>query len=177
MQDLAEEIVRLNDPRPFALFGHSLGAFICASLVDALTSRGRLPAYLFISAAVRPDLMEAEDDARLQEVLLQEVAGPDGAGDALASLWSEALPLLRADLALVDRKARPELSLPVTVFSGTMDPIAPPERVEAWRSLCSGPFAHQSFAERHLYLRNRRDEILDTIDLSLGSVEVEAPPY
>jgi surfactin synthase thioesterase subunit len=174
LEAAAAAILSVPDERPIALFGHSLGAYIAADLAGLLSARCRAPSHLFLSAAVRPDLMERPHAPEaLDDALLGELSeGGNLPQEAMLGRWADALALLRADLSLIDTPNVAELEVPVTVFSGTRDRIAPPERVDAWRSLCSAGFFHHRLDDTHLYLRRRRDEILDAIDLALSKGKV-----
>jgi medium-chain acyl-[acyl-carrier-protein] hydrolase len=159
--------------RPFALFGHSMGAVIACETVRRLVRRGLHPLGLFVSARAAPgtqtrsthDLSEPEFLARLRliggtpdEVLLHP------------ELMAMFLPMLRADFRLNDThvpSAVAPFACPLTVFGGRDDPLVRIEDLEAWRKLAAGGFALKLFDGGHYYFRDAQSELLGEIVRSL----------
>jgi surfactin synthase thioesterase subunit/glycosyltransferase involved in cell wall biosynthesis len=183
VETLAREIAPYLD-RPFAFYGHSMGAAIAFELVRALRRAGqRLPFGLFVSAARAPQFRLGHqpqldpDDATLIEELqrLQSVPAEVLEHPELMSLM---MPTLRADTRLYRNYVyRPEepLSIPIYAFGGIMDPNVGPEHIAAWREQTTGPFAQENFAGGHFFIRSSQDEVLTALRRRLSRLLAEQP--
>lgn len=156
--------------RPYALFGHSVGALIAFESARRLAEFGaRAPLRLFLSGYSAPDI--AERAAAMHELaddaLWEQVAGlglsPDlaAAGRELRAL---ALPSIRADFRLsethrVDR-AGPPLAAPLTLLSGAEDAIAPPESLRGWRDFSVAETESRTFPGGHFFTESAQGEVL-----------------
>ncbi|MET9255194.1 alpha/beta fold hydrolase [Streptomyces sp. NPDC003717] len=178
--DALNREVFARQTEPFALFGHSMGAHIAFAVAAALEQEagdadgaGGL-CHLFVSACRAPGvspprlLHALPDDALL--AALGDMGGtpPEVLGNA--ELMGFALPMIRADLTLLERW-RPEpglrIACPVTALGGDDDPLAGPATLGAWREFTRASFAHRVFAGDHFYLREHMGAILHEMGRSL----------
>ena len=122
--------------RPFAFFGHSMGAAIAFELARSLRRRGKpLPLALFASGARAPQFRlnwtppSAPDDREF----LDQLRCLDGIPAELLQnreALEYALPILRADAALYRNYVyEPEapLAIPIRAYGGSSDPNVRPE--------------------------------------------------
>lgn len=128
--------------RPFAFYGHSLGAIVAFELTRELR-RSRLPAphHLFVGAARPPHLgplfapIHGLADA---EFVAKVRSRYGGIPDAVANdpeVLQMFLPALRADMTAFEtyRFAPGDpLGLPISVFAGAEDLVATPQMLEEW---------------------------------------------
>lgn len=177
--------------KPFALFGHSMGAAIAYEMAQrfAASTIGP-PLRLFVSGRRAPHLparrrsfYDLPDDEFLRvigamngtpsEVLLDE---------GLLKLF---LPCLRADFELIETWAPspgPLLSCPVSAFSGDADPEVNPTELAGWNRVTSAEFRSRMFAGDHFYLRGAHPQLLAGIredleyDLGLREPAATAAP-
>jgi medium-chain acyl-[acyl-carrier-protein] hydrolase len=175
LDQLLEPLCTAIEPyldRPYALFGHSMGAMIAYELARRLSAGSRPgPVCLMVSGrraprvrTDRPLLTGLPDDDFLAEVermggMPQEVLDePD--------LLSLILPVLRADFELVETyEPLPggRLGCPVSAYLGTADPLAQQAEVSAWREETTGPFTFRLFPGDHFYLRGYRTDVLRAV--------------
>lgn len=162
---MADDLATVFSSERCALFGHSLGALVCAFLADELTRRGIVVAHVYLSAiALDPGWRNRGwsnlDDATLCEMLaLSEVTPREILSNA--EFMSRAMPMMRADLVLAEQsRFEAALDMSVTVMSGARDEVAPPPLVDEWRHVCRGPFRHFEYPDGHHFLRQRLGEIL-----------------
>ena len=158
--------------RPFALFGHSLGAWVGFELARHLRAvGGPQPMRLFVSgsrAPHLPDTRPAIHDLPGSEFVaaLGRLGGtPDEVLDH-PDLMALLEPVLRADFAIADTYAyRPEepLPFPISAFSGTADALAPPPTVAAWAALSQGQFRQRTLPGGHFFIQEQRAAILAAI--------------
>lgn len=173
--DLLPRIAPLSD-RPYALFGHSMGAFLAYETAQALSARGRPPAHLFVSAQRAPqlplnrpvsyDLPDAGFEARLRAL--------NGTADAALQsreLMELVMPLLRSDFELSEtyaRRQQPPLTCPITVFGGTGDDEVDRDGLEAWAEATQGPVELQMFDGDHFFLRSHAQQLVAALGRALA---------
>ncbi|CCG41192.1 thioesterase II family protein [Magnetospirillum molischianum] len=163
---LAEAVEPLLD-RPWALFGHSMGAAVGFEL--ALTLRRR-PCQMFLSAREPPQYhhgggLHQLDDDRLCAELLRLGGTPPGLLQA-PEVRAMVLPAVRHDYRLIETyHARPASRFdgPLTVFLGRDDPDLPLQEALGWREWTSGPFALQMFEGGHFYLADQPSVVVAAI--------------
>jgi surfactin synthase thioesterase subunit len=167
--------------RPFAFFGHSMGAVLAADVTRALAAQGApRPGHLFVSGRRAPHLPPIElpfsglpDEAFLAELQARYGGLPReilAERDLLALL----VPTLRADIrALELHRPGPErrpLACPVTAFGGATDWLVPPEDLEGWRAWTQGAFRLRLFPGGHFYLDAQRAPLLADVGASMASL-------
>jgi surfactin synthase thioesterase subunit len=165
MAPLVDEVAGAVAPRadkPFAFFGHSMGALVAFEVAHALRRGGKAePLHLFVSACAAPHLqldsrrhlrgLSAPELIRLVQALdsgRQEGLEDDG-------IIGRRLPLLRADLSVCETYAPREdtrLDCPLTTYGGIDDPIVSPADLEAWRDYTTGSCLGHVFRGDHFFL-------------------------
>ncbi|MFC6082773.1 thioesterase II family protein [Sphaerisporangium aureirubrum] len=176
LPSLAEGLTPLLD-RPFAFFGHSLGAAVGFELTRYLRrTGGELPGHLFVSGRQAPHLPSRNEriHAMSDDAFLAGVRKLDGISPELfdhPELLELLLPLLRADFTLSEDHAyRPEhkLDIPITAFHGSDDPTTRESEMAAWAAHTSGPFALRTLPGDHFFLRAEQERLLAEISERLG---------
>lgn len=158
--------------RPYALFGHSMGALLAFEVARALRRRSvRLPFVLFLSAFRAPHLprWQAPMSHLPQAQLIERIRDMQGTPETVLrdpELMNFLLPTIRADFALCEsyvwREEAP-LPVPLIVVGGDEDVEAPPDRLEPWRRHTSACFRQELFPGGHFYLHANRERLLDLI--------------
>lgn len=162
--------------RPWAVFGHSMGAGIAYELARAGAAAGTPPFHLFVSArrapgtaGVHPPLFALPTDRLLAET--ERLYGPmPAAAKAHPSLLASTLKTMRADFELLDTWVAPEdavLGCPVTAYGGTDDTAHPPASLDGWSNVTTGPFRKVVLDGDHFsYVRGghgARDDVVATL--------------
>ena len=166
--------------RPFALFGHSMGALIAFELARRLRAEGApVPAHLFVSGHRAPQLPNPRSplahlpDAAFLAELRTRYDGVPAEVLRHPDLMALLLPCLRADLALVEDYqcdvAEP-LACPISVYGGEDDPVANEAELAAWRAQTRGEFTLTRFAGTHFFIRSAREELLAALSRELALV-------
>lgn len=150
---LVEAILPLLD-RPFAFFGHSVGALIAFELARRLRRDGRrMPDHLFVSGRAAPQMPRRTTDYHLRsngdlvEALKAISLGSDRPAPDPA-IVAAMEPLLRSDFAITETYAyRSEASLdqPVTAFGARNDPTVGIDEIAAWQVQTTKMFALHLF--------------------------------
>lgn len=164
--------------RPFALFGHSLGALVAFEFVRQLTAAGGPPARrLFVSASRpphypnrRPPMRVASDEALLAE--LHQLGGTPQSVLMSPELMALALPTLRADFAVHEtHRSEAVLDVPITAFCGAADREVSIEEMGAWGARTHAAFSLHVIAGDHFFLREQPERLLAHV---VDELEVES---
>lgn len=148
--------------KPFAFFGHSMGAMVGFELARLLRRRNApLPEQLFISAYRAPQLPTPEPllhrlpDSKLVEELLR-IEPNNRAVLENAELRQFLLPIIRADFTACETYIYAQedpLPRPITVFGGLQDNRVTADELEAWRPHTSSSFTRHMLPGGHFYLQ------------------------
>jgi medium-chain acyl-[acyl-carrier-protein] hydrolase len=159
---LAEAVEPLLD-KPFAFFGHSMGAWIGFELAHRLRRRHKLePHHLFVSGASAPHLPQRDlplHDLPEKEFVeaLQHLNGTPKEVLENEELMRLMAPTLRADFALCETYVyakRPRLGCPITAFGGLKDSRLGLSDIEAWREETTGTFNVKMFPGDHFFIHS-----------------------
>jgi medium-chain acyl-[acyl-carrier-protein] hydrolase len=155
--------------KPYALFGHSMGALVAFELTRRLRRQGRsTPACLAVSAAPGPHVAKVDNpihDLPLPAFLreLRNLNGTPTEVFANSELLELMLPMLRADFCAVESyRYQPEhaLDCPILTFGGDSDAEVSHAELEAWRKQTTGTFSLRIFPGNHFYLHDNRADLL-----------------
>lgn len=183
VQQLADELAS-ELTRPFAFFGHSMGAHIAFELTRELAQRERrLPSRLFVSARRAPQLPDTrpptydlpeqqflDEVTKLKGTPLEILQHPD--------LLALVMPVLRADMQICEtyRFAEgPPISTPITAFAGLQDERCPSSVVEPWREQTLGGFQLFECEGDHFFIHEYEEFVVRKVievlskDLSASS--------
>jgi len=158
--------------KPFAFFGHSMGATISFELARLLRKRGAPePRHLFISGRCAPQSPDVETPIYdlPDENFLESIGRLNGTPkEALENLelMQFILPMLRADFEIIQTykyEGGLPLSCPITVFGGSQDTEVSGMDLEAWGELTTGPFSLQIFPGDHFFLNTHQPDLLRAI--------------
>lgn len=148
--------------RPWALFGHSVGALIAFELARRLARDGRSPGALLVSAFPAPPLPSRvsplhrlTDDDLVSA--LRQIDGVSGGVLDSPALRDAFLRALRADIALAETyvyRAEQPLTCPITAFGGEQDRQVSPQALAGWGRHTRGPFAVRWLPEDHFFLND-----------------------
>lgn len=175
VEALAQALAPLLD-KPFAFFGHSLGALIAFELARQLRRQaGVQPLRLFVSASRAPQIPARHRPihALPEPELLIELRRLNGTpGEILqnAELMQIMLPVLRADFALYETYAyatEPPLNCVISGFGGLEDHRASRGDLEAWRDQTSASFSLRMFPGGHFFLNASQPLLLQTLSQDL----------
>lgn len=172
---LREELEPYLD-RPFALFGHSIGALVSFELARELRRTSRIePCHLFVSGCPAPHLPHSDriwdlPDEEFLECLRRFNGTPP---DVLShpELMDMMLPAIRADLALRDRydyRDEPSMSCPITAFGGMADTHVDCTMLRAWRQHTCDRFQLWLFQGDHFFIRSSQGPVLETLSSVLA---------
>ncbi|GAA3453646.1 thioesterase II family protein [Dactylosporangium matsuzakiense] len=162
--------------RPFALFGHSMGATVAFEVARRLEAEGHRPAHLFASGRRAPSRTRDEsvhrrdDDGIIAE--MRSLSGTDTRVFAEEELLRMVLPVIRNDYKAAETyeyRAGPLLQCPVTVLTGHDDPKVSVEEAEAWREHTAARSVLHVYGGGHFFLAEHISAVLALVGASLRS--------
>jgi surfactin synthase thioesterase subunit/glycosyltransferase involved in cell wall biosynthesis len=155
--------------RPFAFFGHSMGAVVAFELARYLRRHGKpAPAALYVAGARAPRYrLNWKPPAKPSEAeFLAELRRLEGVPDEVLEneeLTRILLPVLAADTALYRNYIyhdEPPLLCPIHVYGGAADPNVTREHLDAWSGHTRGETSVKVFEGGHFFLQSNREEFL-----------------
>ncbi|XVQ06305.1 thioesterase II family protein [Spirillospora sp. CA-255316] len=171
MDGLADALTGAIAPftgRPYALFGHSMGATVAYEVAQRLRARGaRPPAHLVASAREAPhderggNVHRGDDDDLYAELARLGATPPEVLRDP--ELRRMIFGYVRADYRIIETyRARPlpPLDCPVTMFLGDRDPDLSPAGAMGWRRATRARAELRLFPGDHFYLVPQRAAVL-----------------
>jgi medium-chain acyl-[acyl-carrier-protein] hydrolase len=172
---LAGAILPFTD-RPFAFYGHSMGAAMAFELTRLLRRENRpIPAALFVSGVRAPRfrLGHVPPAEPTEEDFLRDLEALEGIPPEVRrnrDLLRVVLPALLADTALYRDyvyREEPPLDCPIFAYGGAADPNVRREHLDAWRHQTTGTFWLRIFPGGHFFIDSARPEFLAALSEDL----------
>jgi medium-chain acyl-[acyl-carrier-protein] hydrolase len=171
--------------RPFAFFGHSMGALITFELARRLIRDGQPgPRHLFVAARCAPHLRDDRpflhtqpEPAFVEQVSIRYGALPKMIVDD-PELLRLFMPTLRADLAVCEtyeyQDSEP-LDCPISAFGGWQDNGVSRSDLDAWRLQTAAQFSVRMFAGDHFFIKSAKADLLRAISDDLNRIDAATP--
>jgi len=187
VEAVAEGIAAMLD-RPFAIFGHSLGALLGFELTRHLRRDGRPePVHLFASAMRAPQLIPPAAFQPIHQLpdavfLTQMVKHYNGMPAAVLQdpeLLELVLPPTRADVEVVETyeyRHEAPLECPISVFHGSQDRTQRVEELRPWKEQSTRAVEWVEFEGGHFFLDGARSRLLASISAALGEHRLASSP-
>jgi pyochelin biosynthetic protein PchC len=177
LMEMADKVTTAVLPlfdRPFALFGHSMGATLAFEVARRLEEMGAEAEMIFVSGRRSPTRPRAEDVHRRGDAgLIQEMRRLSGTDQRLfddEELLAMILPAVRSDYTAIERYRMipgSRINAPIHVLIGDSDPKAGLAEAAAWEEVTTGTFSQRVFRGGHFYLAEHQSEVINTISDAL----------
>jgi surfactin synthase thioesterase subunit/glycosyltransferase involved in cell wall biosynthesis len=160
--------------RPFAFFGHSMGAAVAFELARELRRRGKpVPRILIASGARAPQFRRnhVPPPAPSRAQFLDELRRLGGMPVESPDLLRAILPALESDAALYRNyvyQEEPPFEFPIRAYGGVDDPNVRCEHLQGWACQTTSDFLVRTFPGGHFYLNSSRTEFLAALAADLG---------
>jgi medium-chain acyl-[acyl-carrier-protein] hydrolase len=162
VEALAPALAPLLD-KPFAFFGHSLGALVSFELARRIRrDYGVNPERLFVSASRAPQIPHRHSPIHTlpRDEFLAEVRRLNGTPAELLAhqeFMEIMLPLLRADFAIhetYEYSTEPPLDCPISAFGGLQDRRVSNNDLYEWHAQTKASFSLQMLPGDHFFLKH-----------------------
>ena len=171
---LAGALVDVTE-RPYALYGHSMGALVAFEVARELRRRELpLPEALFVAGCEAPDIVDFErvHDLPREDLVawLRTTDGLDPEAFEYPGLIDLMLPTIRADLGAAERYSyRPEPPLPVAIhlLRGRQDHQVEVAGDSGWGTHTSRVCTVTDFDGGHFFVRDHEREVVALIETEL----------
>ncbi len=182
--DALDEVLPQYIDRPFALFGHSMGALLAFELARRLRARGLPPRMLFVSGRGAPQFPGTTlpgADFSDQELVhrLRELNGMPAEVLNTPELMNLLLPVIRADFEVCRSYAyvpAAPLSHPIVVFGGAEDTESAEGRLEGWSIHTTARSTAYRLPGGHFFIHAAEALLLKALAASLnGLLAAERP--
>lgn len=158
--------------KPFAFFGHSMGALVSFELARLLQAKYNLqPVYLFISGRRAPQICDTFTPihALPESEFVAELRRLNGTPKAVlenADLMQILIPILRADFAVLENYTyidQSPLDCAIATFGGLEDKEVSCDELAAWRDMTTNSFDLQIFKGDRFFLHSAQPLLLQSI--------------
>lgn len=178
--DIIAQVVHAWQPfgdRPFAFFGHSMGAMLAFESAHRLAQLGRPgPLHLFVSGCRAPQQMARDEpihhlpDEAFTHAVIERYQGIPAVIQANAELLALLLPTLRADMTVCETyQYRPQgkLACPITALGGRRDSVVLSEDLTLWETHTQRTFQQFTFDGDHFFFQDAQRPIAHLITQTL----------
>jgi surfactin synthase thioesterase subunit len=170
IKDLATDMIELLD-RPFAIFGHSMGALIAFELTHYLQRQYGLQPYKLVLAGRhaphQPDPSNLNSSLSDQE-LIGALLNLNGTPREIAEneeMMQFLLPMIRGDLKLHEsyRYRNQKLDIPLVLHAGTEDEDADLSIMRHWRHVTTAEVLTREFEGDHFFVQNLGESYIEAV--------------
>jgi len=185
VEKVTDVIEAHQDPRPFAFFGHSMGAFLAFETARELRRRKRpIPALLAASSTTAPQLdLMAQRGYQLfadkKSSPFQFLTPMPDKTLADAGLMAAMLPPFFAGALLLFKyrySPEPPLDLHLSICGGNNDPMVPVDGLSAWKEQATREPRVHIHPGNHFYLYTRTTQLLAELGADLEEAYRSANP-
>lgn len=181
--EIADEVAPATD-RPYALYGHSMGARIAFEVVRELRRRGRPgPMRLYVAGAHPPDrrvplatTVDLPDDSFVDQLIRRAGALPELR--SVPELRELMMPVLRSDFAWIRNYSyvpEPPLDCPIVACTGLDDAEVGPAQMLGWARHTTAGFRLRTLHGGHLFVKDDPAGTAAVIAADLSAAPAERP--
>lgn len=176
VRQIGKAVVERLD-KPFAFFGHSMGALLAFELARLLRREwGITPQQLIVSGRMAPQIADPDPptyDLPEREFFedLQRRNGTPTEVFQHSELMKVILPILRADFKICQTYVyveEPPLICPITVLGGLTDEVTR-EELERWKAQTTGRFRLHMLPGDHFFINTQMEQVLSLVMSQLMS--------
>jgi len=162
--------------KPFAFFGHSMGAIVAFEVARQLEKKtGATPAHLVVSGRRAPQLPSNQPPAfgLPDEEFKEKLERLNGVPKELllsAELMSLVLPSIRSDFEAIETyqySPGPKLHCPITAFGGFRDSHVSQSSLDAWKEQTTASFKVRMFPGDHFFIHGAERDVLRMLSKDL----------
>ncbi len=164
--------------KPFAFFGHSMGALVSFKLARLLRKQSSSqPRHLFVSGRRAPQLsLDSLIHTLPEPEFIDKLRVYNGIPSVFLAdpeMMQLFIPVLRADFEVIETyvyKNEPAFDFPITTFGGWQDPELNSQKLEEWAHHTTAAFDLQMFPGDHFFLHSDQALLLQSITQQLPGI-------
>ncbi len=181
IEDMVSELMLHKDVfsnKPYAIFGHSLGALFGFELARRLAARdGPAPRFLVASGHGGPRRHAADEklhilpDDKFISRMREKYGGISDEVMASEELLEFLLPRFRADIGIAELHASQDdhpVRFPVVVMHGRNDKSVSIEDVNGWQSKTMGKVSIHEFDGDHFFVETNESQVIGVVNKLLA---------
>ena len=158
--------------KPFAFFGHSMGALVSFELARWLRrNNGASPLYMFVSGHTAPQLPDTDEPIHTlpHDQFVERLRTLNGTPEDVLQndeLRDLVVPILRADFTICETYAyqpEPPFDFPICALGGLSDHYVTRQSLQSWQEQTTIPTSVRMFPGDHFYLNNSRMLLIQVI--------------
>lgn len=166
--------------KPFAFFGHSMGALVSFELTHLLWREYNLyPVHLFLSARRPPQIPTTKPPVHNlpEPAFKEELRRLNGTPPQVLEnneLMQLLIPTLRADFAVLETYVytpKPRLDCSITVYGGLQDKEVSYEQLQGWREQTNAGFSIKMFDGDHFFIQSAKTLLLESVSQELQQIQ------
>ncbi len=163
--------------RPFAIFGHSMGALIGFELARHLRRTGRRSPVMLCAASCRAPQLTGSFPAISHlppYLMLESLQRRYGTGADLVEndeLMQLMLPVIRADFSICETYSyveREPLDCPIAAYGGTADTTVDVVALDAWETQTTDAFLRHAIVGDHFFPIGSKSDLLQILSEDLA---------
>jgi surfactin synthase thioesterase subunit len=172
VEDIYKNLRARFNEKPYALYGHSMGALAAYLLAVKIVANGHVPpCHVFVTGTTGPRAVSRQRKQTYllgREEFMKEVTDMDGIPEELLmhkELLDYIEPILRADFTATDTykyREAPPLDIPITVITGTEEDMTE-EDIQTWKEEATQPVDFIQMTGKHFFISKHVDEIIKII--------------
>lgn len=180
VNDVYNQLKQKFDEKPYAIYGHSMGALAAYLLTVKVVASGHTPpVHLFITGAQGPNALSNEEKKTYllpREEFMKEITDMDGIPDELLvhkELLDYIEPILRADFTITDTyryRQTDKLNIPITVITGTEEGLKE-EDIVTWKDETTEEADFYQMNGKHFFIAQNAEEIMSIISTKIMAVK------
>ncbi|MET3207956.1 UNVERIFIED_CONTAM: medium-chain acyl-[acyl-carrier-protein] hydrolase [Paenibacillus sp. PvR008] len=175
IQDIVQSLIPAMAPyvhKPFAFFGHSMGALIAFETARQLYSKtGILPVHIIISGKSAPHLPYSKKQLHdlADQPFTEELRLMQGTPEEVlqnAELMQIIMPRLRADFKVCETyvyQSGNPLACPMTILGGMKDFEVTTDSLHAWQQHTTSPIDVRMFEGNHFFIHEQEQEVISAV--------------
>jgi surfactin synthase thioesterase subunit len=180
VNDVYNQINQKLDDKPYAIYGHSMGALAAYLLTVKVVANGHVPpVHLFVTGAQGPNALSKEEKKTYllpRDEFMKAITDMDGIPDELLmhkELLDYIEPILRADFTITDTyrySQTQKLNGPITVITGTEEGLDE-EDILTWKEETTGEVDFYQMSGKHFFIASHAEEIMRIISIKIKAVK------
>lgn len=180
VNDVYNQLKQKFDERPYAIYGHSMGALAAYLLAVKVIGKGHIPpVHLFVTGAQGPNALSKEEKKTYllpRQEFMKAITDMDGIPDELLmhkELLDYIEPILRADFTITDTyryRQTEKLHIPITVITGTEEGLND-EDILTWKEETTEEVDFYQMSGKHFFITPHADEIMRILSTKIMAVK------